>query len=771
MTSLSTYRSITRPSRAIVSCAILLASTVTHAAPWQPLGPAPIVNGPFTGRCSAVTASPTDRGLYYVAAASGGVWRSRDGGLTWTPLTDDMPAAAIGSLVMDPNDESIIYAGTGEANFANHSLYGLGVYKSTDGGNSWTILAEGTFAGRTFSKLIISHADSQTLYASIMHAGGFPARNAAKGHPLMDGPVGVFRSTDAGVTWTHLTNGLPAVAASDVAIDPVDADILYAAIGDIFGTPDNGVYKSIDGGDTWVKQAGGLPTGTVGRISLAVAPSRPQRVYALITNPTDATGGGAETMDLYKTDNGGGRWIPTNVGGLLQATYGWYLSTVAVHPLDPDKFYAGGLDLVRSTSGGDHYVDVTPPHVDMHGLAFDAIGRLLCADDGGLHRSADNGNSWYALNEGLGAIQFYPGLSLHPTNRDFVLGGTQDNGTNRRESGWDWSHRLGGDGGYTALHPATPNYMFAEHQGTGNLYRSTNGGGNFFAASAGINPSDRNCFLPPMTYAPDNPNTVYYGTHRVYRSTNGGTAWTPISDDLTGGAPAAIRALVVAPSNGQTLYAATNDGRVLVSTDGGVDWNLTLEGIPGWPRVTRELAVDPRHDGTALLAVSQFGVDQVRITTDYGQTWTGIDGDLPDVPANTAAIHNDGRQRLLFVGTDRGVYVSCNDGANWRKMGTELPNTPVNDLIVDTRFDRLVAGTLGRGAWEINLPGSADADGDGDIDLADVARFQACRTAPRNNPGHVPPMSDCWIDFDLDYDNDIDLRDYQCLGDRLDGPQ
>ena len=238
---------------------------------WVEMGPAPITNGPYTGRCSAIVASPFSDGKYYVAGASGGVWRTLDGGATWTPLTDDLAFNAVGALALDPTNDDVIYAGSGEANFANHSFYGVGLYKSSDGGETWTVLASDSFAGRTFSRIVISHADPQVLFAAIMPAGGFPALNAAKGHPQRNDPVGVYRSLDGGVSWTLLGGGLPATAASDLWMDPTNASVLYAAIGDIFGTPENGIYKSVTGGDTWTKLSGGtLPAADNGRISLAI---------------------------------------------------------------------------------------------------------------------------------------------------------------------------------------------------------------------------------------------------------------------------------------------------------------------------------------------------------------------------------------------------------------------------------------------------------------------------------------------------------------------
>jgi len=401
-----------------------LSGSATAAPPdWVELGPAPIITGAYTGRVSALACSPTNPDKYYAAGADGGVWRTYDAGESWTPLTDFLPTSAMGALAMDPTDENVLYAGTGEANFANHSRYGLGLYRTTDGGDTWDQLAEEAFAGRCFSRIVVDSLDPATLYAAITHAGGFPAGVAARGHPATWGPLGVFRSTDRGETWTHLTNGLPAISATDLAIDPVNPQVLYAAIGDIFGEPENGIYKSTDGGEHWDRLYGGLPTSGVGRISLAISPSKPTVLYTIYTYASTSTGGGASTLNVYRTDNGGASWTALNPGN-FQATYGWYLSTVIVHPAEEDTVFVGGLDLLRTTSGGGYWSYVTPPHVDMHALAWDAAGRLVVGDDGGVHRTTNLGGSWTSHNQGLGCIQFYAGLSLSPAAPQYLYGGT-----------------------------------------------------------------------------------------------------------------------------------------------------------------------------------------------------------------------------------------------------------------------------------------------------------------------------------------------------------
>ena len=741
----------------------------TELDAWTELGPAPITSGPWTGRCTAMVAQGQQAGHWLVAGASGGVWRTTDSGATWEPLTDHLPSAAIGALAVDPNNGNVVYAGTGEANFANHCLYGLGVYKTTDFGTTWTQLAESTFGGRTFSKMAVSQGDSSVIFAAISHAGGFyPLRNAAKNHPGADGPVGVFRSTDGGVTWDHLTDGVPAKPASDIAIDPANANIIFAAIGDVFGDDDNGIYKSTDGGATWTRLISGLPLANVGRISLAVAPSDSRRLYTIYTYPSDESGGGASLRNVYRSVDGGDSWIPMNPGN-FQATYGWYLSIVTVHPTDPDIAFVGGVELLRTINGGTNWSVVTPQHVDMHGLSWDGT-TLLSADDGGVHYTANNGSTWYPANDGLGVTQFYAGISLNSSQESWVLGGLQDNGTCRRVSGLEWAQGIGGDGGWTANHPNNPNTVLGQYQGAGNVYRSVNGGVSFSYAGTGISPSDRTAFYSPIVFDPGTHYRAVCATHRIYQSFNQGSSWSSISTDLTNGSPAAVRTLTFAPSDRMTMWAVTNDGLVKLSRDSGYHWSTVRENVVGWPRVTRELAVDPIDPGVAYLVVQHFGEDQVWKATEYGDTWTAIDGDLPDLPVNGVAVYRSGTLPILLVGTDNDVYVSYTDGAHWRPLDGSLPNSPVIDLVCDGALQRVVIATLGRGAWQMPLPVLGDVERDGDLDLADYAALQNCCSRAHDDPDFVAPSELCQERFDRAFDTDVDIDDFAIFQERLVGP-
>jgi photosystem II stability/assembly factor-like uncharacterized protein len=728
------------------------------AVDWTELGPVPITNGPYTGRVSAIVCSPTNAGRYFVAGADGGVWRTTDGGTTWTPLTDQMPTTAMGALALDPTNDNIVYAGTGEANYANHSRYGLGLFKSIDGGNTWTQLAESTFAGRCFSKIVVNPQNPQILYASITRAGGFPEMAAAKGHPSAAGPVGVFRSDNAGVSWTQLAGGLPNLSATDLAIDPTNPNVLYAAIGHIFGNMSNGIYKTTDGGTTWTKLGGtGWPSGTLGRIALAVAPTQPSRIYTLIANPADASGGSASTKGAFRSDNGGASWTSLPIGS-IQSTYGWYLCVVSVQPSNPSTVFMGGLDLYKSTTAGANWSDVTPTHVDQHALAWDGLGRLLAGHDGGVSRTANLGGNWSALVN-LGVIQFYAGFATHPTNANYLMGGFQDNGTNIHSGpGLGWTQVFGGDGGWTQIDQANPLRLFCEYQGSGNLYVSTNGGGSFNYSGSGINGGDRNAFEPPYLIDPTNSTRMLYATHRIYRSTNSGASWTAISGDLTGGGSASIRSIAIAPSDPNTVYAATSDGRVQRSTNGGSAFTLVLTGNPGWPRVTRELFVDPSDPQSVYLAGAGFGAIKIRHSTDGGTTWESLDGDLPDVPVDTISVDIRGKLPVLYAGADDGLYYSINGGLSWHRYGTGLPHACVIDLKLEPVRARLLAATQGRGAWSVPIAIPGDMNGDGVVDFADINPFVMALADPTGYAEQYPDM-DANLSGDMNGDGLLDFAD------------
>jgi hypothetical protein len=524
-----------------------------------------------------------------------------------------------------------------------------------------------------------------------------------KGHPGSAGPGGVFRSSDGGVSWTQVAGGLPAVDASDVAMAPDNPNTLYAAIGAALGDPGNGVYKSTDGGDTWTKLGGGFPANTA-RTVLAVAPSNAQRIYASIAGPgNDTSSTASATIGLYKSDDAGATWANTSAGTYL-GNQGNYDNCLVVDRTNPDIVFTGGVNMTTTSNGGTSWTSASAVHSDHQFLAQASNGDILVGTDGGVNRRAAGSTTWTRVTAGYGVTQLYSGISIHPTNRAFLLGGFQDNGSHLSTAKGMWKSVQGGDGGYTAMHPAAPDVLFCTVYDAGSLYRSLNGGATAFSkASTGITTTDRTAFYQVTVFHPTDPMTVFTATHRVYKSTNQGSNWTAISGDLSGGDPYAIRALAISPTNPQILWAATNDHKVLVSSDGGVTFTQKTDA-QGWRRVTRELSVPPWDDQTAFVAVPRFGMDQVKMTKDLGATWKAIDGDLPDIPVNTVDTAWVQSRKAIFIGTDRGAYFSCNEGQHWELMGTTLPNVVVNDIRYDPNFKRVVASSMGRGVWEMDEP-------------------------------------------------------------------
>lgn len=701
---------------------LCLLAACAAAQTWTTIGPSQTTAfGGATGRVSALACSPTDPNLYFVAGADGGVWRSRDAGASWTPLTDFMPTTAMGALLIDPADPATIYAGTGEANFANHSRPGVGIYKSTNGGDSWSHWGAAALSGRCISRLAIDGSSSPArLFAAVTRAGGFPTRAAAKGHPDANLRRGVWISDDGGEEWSQVTS-LPDGDVTDLLASSTLGGTVYAAIGDIFGGPDNGVWKSIDRGLSWTKLAGGFPASSqVGLIALATAPSMPQRLFALVARPADAAGGGASRLGSYRSDDGGMTWTAIAAAADL-ATYGWYFTTVAVNPADPADVVSGGLNLVRSVNAGSSGTDIGIPHPDVHAAVFDAAGRLVVACDGGVYRRRSNG--WDTLNTGLTLTQCYAGLSLHPTDPDIMLVGLQDNGTVLRTGPTTvWRMVTGGDGGWTQIDQQNALRMFTQSQGVGSLNRSTNGGLNFSGIGASV--GARAAFYNPYLIDPVSSLRMLYATERVYLSTTGGSGFSLLHPDVTAGPPAAIRCIAQSPSDPRWVYVATNDGRVLASGDTGANFALVRTGNPGWPRITRELFVDPASPRTVYLAGAGYGATKVMRSEDAGQSWVALDSGLPDVPVNTVAADSRTVPPALFAGAEDGVYSSTDDGVTWERLGSGMPHVPTIDLALDVRRHRIVAATQGRGVWTIPyVVCIADFNRDGGVDGGDVESF------------------------------------------------
>ncbi len=688
------------------SPAASLAATL-DAANWVSIGPRPTDGGSTyvtAGRVNAIAIDPRDNNTVYIGAAEGGVWKTTDGGVSWTALTDNQASLASGAIALDPQNPDTIYVGTGEENFAQDSYYGAGILKSSDGGNTWTNIV-GPFQRTHLGALAISPAGNGTL--------------------LCSSDLGIFRSTDYAANWTRVLAG----TGSSVLFDPTDGTIAYAALGNVNGNAINGIYRSTDAGQTWTPLPGSganaLPSSNVGRIEIAIAPSTPTTLYAGIQDASSAKYG--ELLGIYKSTDSGATWNSTSAPNICPSPSNqcWYDMTIRVDPKNPDViFAAGSLVILRSMDGGSTWnqLNLIGPnqveiHVDEHYLAFTPDGsKLYIANDGGIYSTTDVTNtfvSWTELNDTLAITQFYPGLSIHPSNTSIAFGGTQDNGTQRYRGIPSWGNVTCGDGGFTAIDPAVPAIAYAACDAIRTksipILRTANGGNSWTSNEYGINLQDRVQFIPPLAIDPSNPQTLYFGTYRVWQSRDGAGKWTAISPDLSSGGSATIKAIGVSPSDPNTIYAGTSDSKVQLTSDaldGPIaSWTDRSAGLPN--RTVTHIAVDPTDPATAYVTFSGFLTNSqghVFKTTNSGANWTDISGNLPSLlPVNDLVVDPD-IPDTLYIGTDAGVLVTTDAGATWTTLGNGLPLVVVDSLVLHRASRTLRAATHGRSMWDILVP-------------------------------------------------------------------
>jgi len=645
---------------------------------WTQIGPTN-----YSGRVLSIAWNPVNTNIIYVGSASGGLWKTTDGGTTWNPLTDDLPSLAIGSVALDPNDANIVYIGTGEGSFNVDAVLGAGVFKSTDGGATWntTGLSWTQSQGRAVNKIIIDPTNTQVIYA---------ACNSSVG--------GIYKSTNGGSTWTLYHTG----DVKDLEMHPDSSNVLYCANGYPWGTTNNGIYRSSNSGVTWTQLTSGLPTGSNhGRLELAISPSTPSTIYAGISQTISA---GAGLYGIYKSTNGGASWTVQATTPNMYSGQGWYNLVLEVHPTDANQIWSNGLDAYKSTNGGVAWTRMTVwsysegnsqyAHADHHVMAYmpGNSSTILLGTDGGLFKSTNGGTSWVSLNNGLVTYQYYA-ICNDNLQSTVAYGGTQDNGTNKYTGTGTHSRVLGGDGAYCNVDFTNSSIVYAGTQ-RGNHYKSTNGGGSFSAIQNGI--SGSGAWVTPRVMDPANPSILYTGTNLVYKTTNAGASWTAISGALDA---STISHIAVAPSNTQVIYVAYEgyDGKIFKTTDGGTNWTNIETGIP--ERYPTHVAVDPVDANKVYVTVSGYGSGHVFKSTNGGTSWSNSSSGLPDLPVNCMVIDQTDSDKL-YVGTDLGVYYSDDQGASWSDFSIGLPNVVVDFLALHPSTGVLRAGTHGRGMWE-----------------------------------------------------------------------
>lgn len=688
--------------------------------------------GPFRGgRVETVTGLPGEPFTYYMGSVGGGVWETTDGGLTWQPLWNNEPVASIGAVAVAYSQSKIVYVGTGEGCPRGDMTYGDGMWKSTDGGQSWHHI--GLSDTRHIGKILVDPHDPDRVYV------------AAQGHVY--GPNaerGVFRSTDGGKMWTRVLYKNETTGAADLIFDPTNPKILYAAMWTVQrtpwrltsgGSPDDGLYKSVDGGDKWTKLGGqGWPKGMLGKIGVAISAANPNRVYALV----EATG---DQKGVYRSDDGGESWHFVNgQHDLMQRP--WYFTHIWADPKDEDTIYIENMGVWQSKDGGKKFQRMNSvPHGDNHAMWIDPTNpaRMVIGNDGGATISTNGGKTWSTVNN-QPTGQFY---HISVDNRfDYrVYAAQQDNSTisiatrTRHEgvTAADYYSVGGGESAYIFPSPVDPDIVFATDKEISYIKRfdkrieqdqdisewpiSVDGWGADVAKY-------RFNWTEPIAMSPFEPHTIYHAGNVLFKSTDDGQTWKIISPDLTrndkskqrrsGGSITGdnstieyydvIYSVVESPLQRGLIWAGTDDGLVWVTQDGGAHWqSVTPKDLPAWSKVSL-IEASPHAAGTAYLAVNRFKNDDLKPyiwkTDDYGKTWTSITQGIPYGSFVRAVREDTVRRGLLFAGTEEGIYVSFDDGDNWQSLQLNLPVTSVRDLII--HGNDLVVATHGRAIWSLD---------------------------------------------------------------------
>ncbi|MEO6589651.1 MAG: FG-GAP-like repeat-containing protein [Pyrinomonadaceae bacterium] len=683
---------------------------------WESIGPrstqSDIPNwGLTSGRINAIAVSPSNPQLILLGTATGGVWRSTDGGANFSPTSDGQIDLAVGSIAFAPSDNSIVYAGMGDK---ASNYFGSGVLKSTDSGQTWTQVSNTTLPspGR------ISKIEVDTVNPNRVYVAQYSYRSGNSSFSS-----GFFVSSDGGVSWTKTISGL----ARDLIRHPAQPNTLYLALArNDSGTPSTGgIFKSDNNGMTWTRIYTS-PFTTTSNMKIAVTPVSPQSLYVL----SGATGPNAARLET-STDEGV-TW--TNRGSnfdVAQLSYNFYLF---VNPADANTIYVGTRDMWRSTDLGVAFTNITnnfsltgqynpfnsKAHPDQHHFYISPTdpNTIYLANDGGLYRSTNNAASFQSLNASLNLTMF-TSIDLHPTDNSMTYAGTQDNGTQRRRGSSQWTEFVSGDGGQTVIDSGNPAFVYETYVNY-SIDRWSSNTDSFDAriGSATIFNNDPVAFYPPFV-GNGVDSTIYFGTNRLYISTNRGTDWTPPGGAtiLTFGSGDVLSTIGVGKSNTGVIYTGSAQGRVMVSLDGGANWSQITTGLP--TRFIKSIIVSPTDSNTAYLTVSGFDSGHIFKTVNGGANWTDISGNLPNIPTNTILI--DPRNPLtLYAGTDIGVFRSMVGGNTWETFNNGMPPVIVTEL--DANASGLIqASTYGRGAYQFNTAPARkpvfDFDGDTKTDL------------------------------------------------------
>lgn len=683
-----------------------------------------------SGRVVDLAVNPDNHNEYYVAVASGGVWKTTNHGVSFAPIFDNEASYSVGCITMDPNQSSTLWVGSGENNNQRSVAYGDGVYKSVDAGRSWKNM--GLQESEHISKIIVHPDNSDVIYV------------AAYGPLWSDGgDRGIYRSMDGGETWENIHNVSDQTGAADLIMDPENPDILYASYHQrrrhvftyIGGGPESAVYKSTDGGETWTEAMSGLPQGKMGRVGLAVSPADPNVVYAIIEAEGSAGG-------FFRSTNKAGTWSKQSG----YKTSGNYYQEIICDPYDVNKVFSMATWLHHTEDGGQSFVPTgeSNKHVDNHCIWIDPndTEHWIVGCDGGLYETYDHAHTW-EFKANLPITQFYKVSIDYDEPFYNVFGGTQDNNSqagpartlnNAGILNSDWYITVGGDGYETQVDPTDPNIIYAQWQ-YGGLIRFDKQSGE----RIGIKPQPgkgeaafRWNWDSPLLISPHDHKTLFFCANKVFMTTDRGNSWKAISPDLTRqidrnqlevmgevqspdvvmkNKSTTIYGNIVAfdqsPVNPNLLYAGTDDGLIQVSEDGGDNWRK-IESFPGVPSLTYvNMVWASQHDENVVYAAfnnhkrGDFKPYLLK-SSDKGKTWSALQNNLPERGTVYSVAEDHVEPNLLFAGTEFGCFTSVDGGANWVQLSAGLPTICVRDMAIQKRENDLVLGTFGRGFYVLD---------------------------------------------------------------------
>ncbi len=693
------------------------AKALYSAMRWRSIGPA------RGGRSIAASGVVGRAAEYYFGAVGGGLWKTVDGGTTWSPITDgQIRSSSVGAVAVSESSPDVVYIGMGEACLRGNIMQGDGIYKSTDAGKTWKNV--GLADSQVVARIRVHPTNPDVVYAAVF------------GHPAAPHATrGVYRSTDGGKTWKRVLFRDDKTGAIDLVIDRKNPNVIYAALWEAYrvawqmssGGPGSGLFKSTDGGDTWTEltRNPGMPVGIIGRIGVSVSGADSNRVFAIVEN---ADGG------VFRSDDAGGTWTRVNQERNLRQR-AFYYTHIFADPKNRDTVYVLNTGFYRSTDGGKTYTTLRPPHGDNHDLWIDPANpdRMINSNDGGANVSITGGRTW--TDQDFPTAQFYHVA----TTKDFpyhVCGAQQDNSTacvssqppRGRDTGGLYTVG-GGESGYIAPHPKDPNVFYAGSQGalvtrfnraTGQM-RDVQVYPRFFSGEPSSALKERWQWTFPIVFSPQDPGVLYVTSQHVWRTRNEGQTWEAISPDLTRADPktlgpsggpitgdmngpeiyATVFALAPSPVDGGVIWAGSDDGLVHVTHDAGKTWdNVTPKDLPEFSRVSI-IDASPHDPATAYFAAKRYQLDDrapyIYRTHDFGRTWTRIVTSIREDDYVHVVREDPARKGLLYAGTEHGAYVSFDDGDSWESLSLNLPDTQIADLIV--QGNDLIAATHGRSFW------------------------------------------------------------------------